>query len=157
MVRKQLSIESAEDRDLPEILGLQKIAYQIEADRYKDPGLPPMKQTIEEMTEEFADHLFLKACVYDRLVGSVRLGCKKRTGFIGKLIVHPDFQQHGIGRILMQEIENAATHVDRFELFTGNYSTPPLKLYESMGYREFKQKALDSHTLIFLEKQVDNR
>ena len=157
LVRTRLSLEQAEAADLPAILDLQKTAYQIEADRYFDLELPPLKQTIEAVRQEYRDHHFLKAVINDRIIGSVRLACKDGTGFIGKLIVHPDFQQHGVGRMLMHEIESTATNITRFELFTGHESTPPLNLYASLGYREFKRQQLDTHSLVFLEKEIYNK
>ena len=157
LVRTQLSLEKAEEHDLPAILKLQKTAYQSEADRYSDPNIPPMTQTLNDIRQEFADQLFLKAVVGNRIIGSVRLAEKDGQGFIGKLIVHPDFQRHGVGRHLMSEIESIATPVDRFELFTGHQSTKPLNLYASMGYHEFNRKSLDTHTLVFLEKANYNK
>ena len=157
LVRTQLLIEKASETDLADILNLQKLAYQTEADRYNDPDIPPMKQTIEEIRKEFADQHFLKASINDRIIGSVRLACKDGTGFIGKLIVHPDFQKLGVGRRLMTEIEILSTEMQRFELFTGHESTGPLSLYASMGYLECDRKPLESHTLVFLEKLIDNK
>jgi len=60
----------------------------------------------------------------------------------------------GIGSKLMREIEDEFKDAKRFELFTGHQTAGALHIYFKMGYREFKQKAMDTHTLIFLEKQV---
>lgn len=145
-------IESAHAEDLEEILALQRLAFQSEAERYNDDTLPPLTQTLEGIQADFEQMVFLKASVDGRIVGSVRAYAEDGICHIGRLVVHPDFQRRGIGRQLMCAIERRFAQVQRFELFTGHASTPALRLYEELGYVEFKRKALDTHTLVFLEK-----
>jgi len=145
-------IEPANADDLEEILALQKLAFQSEAERYNDDTLPPLTQTLEGIRADLERMVLLKASVDGRIVGSVRAYAEGDTCHIGRLVVHPDFQRRGIGRQLMHEIERRFPHVQRFELFTGHASTPALRLYEGLGYTEIKRKALDTHTLVFLEK-----
>ena len=45
----------AERGDLPEILQLQYLAYQSEAELFGSRDIPPLKQTLDEVAEEFAD------------------------------------------------------------------------------------------------------
>jgi GNAT superfamily N-acetyltransferase len=66
----------------------------------------PLTQSLEELREDFKKQVFLKAMVDGRIVGSVRAFAKDGTAFIGRLIVHPDLQNGGIGTELMGEIEN---------------------------------------------------
>ncbi len=146
-------IEPANFDDLEEILVLQRLAFRSEAERYNDDTLPPLTQTLEGIQADFERMVFLKASVDGRIVGSVRAYVEGDTCHLGRLVVHPDFQRRGIGRRLMHEIERRFAHVQRFELFTGHASTPALRLYEGLGYNEFKRKALDTHILVFLEKR----
>lgn len=148
-----MMIEQATAHDLDEILALQKLAFQNEAQRYNDYTLPPLTQTLEGIRADFERMVFLKASVDGRIVGSVRAYAEDGTCHIGRLVVHPDFQRRGIGCQLMCEIERRFAQVQRFELFTGHASTPALRLYEGLGYTEFKRKVLDTHTLVFLEKR----
>jgi GNAT superfamily N-acetyltransferase len=60
----------------------------------------------------------------------------------------------GIGTKLMHSIEDEFKDVRRFELFTGQQTAGALHIYYKMGYREFKQKEMDTHTLVFLEKNL---
>ena len=53
-------IEKAQKEDLKEILELQYLAYQSEAKLFGDMDIPPLKQTIEEVGEEFAKGTVLK-------------------------------------------------------------------------------------------------
>ena len=43
----------ADKSDAPEILALQKIAYQSEAEIYGDDSLPAMQQTLEDLENDF--------------------------------------------------------------------------------------------------------
>ncbi|MBN1993446.1 MAG: GNAT family N-acetyltransferase [Anaerolineae bacterium] len=138
--------------DAQEILALQKLAYQMEAERYNDDTLPPLIQTLAEIQTDFEKMLFLKAVLDDRIVGSVRAAVVDGACLVGRLIVHPDFQNRGIGTKLMQELEGCFQNIKRFELFTGHKTAGALHIYKKLGYREFKQKEMETHTLIFLEK-----
>ena len=44
-----MQIEKAEYNDLTEILNLQYLAYQSEADLFGTRDIPPLKQTLEEV------------------------------------------------------------------------------------------------------------
>ncbi len=73
--------------------------------------------------------------------------------FIGKLIVHPECQNQGIGTLLIKKIENKFSYVDRFELFTGFKSEKNLHLYQKLGYKIFKSEELNENVkLQYLEK-----
>ena len=114
-------IERAKIKDAKEILDLQKLAYESEAEIYNDYTIPPLTQTLEEIRTDFESHLFLKASADRRIIGSVRAHTRQETCLIGRLIVHPDFQNQGIGTKLMTEIERYFSRiVMRFELFTGH-------------------------------------
>ena len=101
-------IEPAGISDLADILSLQKLAYQSEAERYNDFNIPPMRQTPEEIEDEFQTSTFLKASVDGRIIGSVRAYLEDGTCYIGRLIVHPEFQNQGIGKKLMSMAEELA-------------------------------------------------
>ena len=150
--QQKITIEPAKKADLKAILVLQKLAYRSEAERYNDFSLPPLLQTLDEIRADFARMMFFKATAGERLVGSVRGYVKDGTCYIGRLIVHPDVQNQGIGTRLLQSLEQYFNIAQRFELFTGHKSEPALHLYHKLGYREFKHQQMPTHTIIFLEK-----
>jgi ribosomal protein S18 acetylase RimI-like enzyme len=148
-------IEQAQLKDAAEILALQKLAYLDEAVFYDDYTIPPLNQTLEETEAEFKDQLVLKTTLDGKIIGSVRAYMEEGTCFIGKLIVHPDHQNRGIGTRLMYEIENRFGQAERYELFTGYRSERNLHLYRKLGYKPFRsQKITDKVTLTFLEKHT---
>jgi len=154
--RKAVSIHRAEKTDLPEILALQKLAYQSEAELNGDYNLPPLTQSFEQIEIEFGQRIFLKAVLDGQIVGSVRAHLQGDRCQIGRLIVHPDDQGRGIGSRLMNAIEAQFTG-RYFELFTSQRSTRNLYLYRKLGYRDFKQERLSERVnLVYLEKINDN-
>ncbi len=149
------SIQQTEMRDLEDILALQKLAYQSEAQLNNDFTIPPLTQTLDEIRAEFGRALFLKVIQDDRLIGSVRAYEKDGTCYIGRLIIHPEYQNQGIGSRLLLTIESQFNS-QRYELFTSQRSERNLYLYIKLGYREFKKvKPNEKVTLIFLEKLND--
>lgn len=53
-------IKRAEYNDLQEILALQYLAYQSEAELFGSKDIPPLKQTLDEVIEEFNNGIILK-------------------------------------------------------------------------------------------------
>lgn len=148
-----VAIQQATAADAEFVLSLQRIAYESEARMYNDWSIPPMTQTLDELIAEFEIAYFLKALLGTNIVGSVRGKLKGETCEVGRLIVSPAFQRKGLGRRLMGEIARAFPSARRFELFTGSRSEGNLRLYKSLGYREFKQHVLsEGVTLVFMEK-----
>ena len=150
-----MKIVSAKKKDLGEILALQKLAYQSEAQQYDDYSIPPLTQTIEGIEEDFRNYVFLKATISNRIIGSVRAYMSHGTCFVGRLIVHPDFQNQGIGTKLLKAIEGHFNNAKRFELFTGHRSERNIHLYEKNGYCEFRKEQASKYLImVFMEKIV---
>src|SRR4030043_850585 len=148
-------IESAGFSDAEEILSIQKLAYRSEAEIYDDFTIPPLTQTLEEIKKDFENQLFLKAFIDGKIIGSVRAFVKEGTCYVGRLIVHPDFQNQGIGMQLMNRVEKTFKEAQRFEIFTGHKSERNLYLYEKLGYKRFKTvKANEKLTIVYLEKRL---
>ncbi len=147
------SIVKAKSRDAEEILALQKIAYQSEAEVYNDWQLPALTQSLKSIKSEFSNSIILKAVVHQKIVGSVRAMAEKDRYKIGRLIVHPDHQKQGIGSALLQKIESINISATTFELFTGSKSLSNIRLYEKFGYRIVRRQVLsDKVELVFMEK-----
>ena len=148
-----MNIISAMQSDAEEILALQKLAYISEAEICNDYTIEPLTQSLEDIQEQFKDHVFIKAVMEGVIVGSVRGYLKERTCHVGKLIVHPDYQNIGIGKKLMSEIESVFKTALRYELFTGSRSEKNIRLYEKLGYKIFKTSTINTKlSLVFLEK-----
>jgi GNAT superfamily N-acetyltransferase len=149
----QVNIYQANKPDLEAILQLQKGCYQSEAEIYGDYAIPPLLQDLDALEKEFDQQVFLKAVTEGEIVGSVRAFFDGRTCFVGKLLVKKEFQNQGIGKLLLDAIETAFPECKRFELFTGHKSLKNLYLYNKQGYNEFNRTAINNNmTMIYLEK-----
>lgn len=152
----EIKIEKSSKKDLKRILALQKIAYVSEAEIIDDFTIPPLHQTMDQILSEFNHQAFLKVELQNEVIGSVRAYSKGGTCHIGKLIVHPDYQNLGIGTKLLNAAELKFQGAKRYELFTGEKSEKNLYIYKKKGYRIFrKQKMSEKLTLVFLEKKND--
>ena len=148
-------IEVADYNDLSEILELQKLAFQIEAERYNDPNLPPLNQSLEEIQKQYSDNtFFLKHVSEGKITGSVRAYLDdKNICHIGRLIVHPDHQKKGIGKSLMDEIEKRFSECYAYRIFTGHLSHHIIRLYTKLGYQLYYTQFADTHHIIHMEKR----
>ena len=148
-----MTVLKAVQDDLQEILELQYLAYQSEAALFGNKDIPPLKETIEELTEEFNKGTILKLVEDDKIIGSVRAYAKNGTAYIGKLMVHPDHRCKGYGSLLLNEIEKCFPEC-RFELFTSTRSEDNIRLYQKLGYMIFDRKEItDELVFVYLEKQ----
>ena len=149
-----MQIVKAEYNDLTEILNLQYLAYQSEADLFGTRDIPPLKQTLDEVIEEYNQGIILKLIDENNLIiGSIRAKEKDGTVYIGKLMVHPDYRCKGYGSRMLNEIE-AYFPETRYELFTSTRSIDNIRLYSKMGYKEFKQESLSDELIyIYMEKK----
>jgi ribosomal protein S18 acetylase RimI-like enzyme len=148
-----ITISRSGREDAKAILGLQKLAYKSEAQLYHDFFIPPLVQTLENLENEYQTHVILRLVKDGVIIGSVRAYDESGTCHIGRLIVHPDHQNKGMGRQLMDRIEKAFPNSLRFELFTGSRSGKNLSFYQKLGYHIFRcEKLNDAIEFAYLEK-----
>ncbi|MFE1952046.1 GNAT family N-acetyltransferase [Streptomyces sp. NPDC059524] len=153
-----VTISAATDADAEQILKLQYLCYQSEAQLYGDYSIEPLTQTLDSVRAELTAGTVLVARLGDEVVASVR-GTVDADGTarIGKLIVHPRMQRHGLGGRLLSAIESAfAGTAKRFQLFSGHRSEHNLRLYRKHGYAQVSTRQVDERlTLVTLAKEID--
>ena len=148
-----MNIQPARQQDLPEIMAVQRAAFEAEAQLVNDWNIPPLTQTLDELADDLRKGIMLMAVNEDgKIVGTVR-GHKAPDGFyIGRLAVQPQWQGRGCGSALLKTIiaEAGAT---RLVLFTSTKSERNLRLYEKFGFTHFKKSTTATGVpLIWLEK-----
>ncbi|MFG2308245.1 GNAT family N-acetyltransferase [Streptomyces sp. NPDC048566] len=156
-----VTISAATEQDAEQILKLQYLCYQSEAELYGDYGMEPLTQSLDSLKAELADGTVLVARLGEEVVASVRGSVDAAgTARIGKLIVHPRLRRHGLGGRLLAAIEarlaadGAATS---FQLFTGHRSEHNLRLYRRHGYAPVSREQVDDRlTLVTLAKGADS-
>lgn len=147
-------IDTAGREELAEILAVQRVAFYQQALLYHNFRIRPLCITLEDMEAGFSSFTYLAARQDGRIIGAGRISTADDTGYIGNVIVLPEFQRQGIGRSLMQDLEAVHPSLTRFELFTGRESTSTIRLYQSLGYSIFKETPAGTHepALVYMQK-----
>ncbi len=152
-----MNIQTAIIEDAKEILVLQKLAFQVQAELYNDYSLPPLVETLQDIRDSFANKSFLKMVYADKIIGSVRIHEKSLNVYeIGRLITHPDYRRRGIATELMTAAQKLFPRAKRFEQFTGHKSQNSINLYKKLGYTIYKTgNKSDYVPLVFMEKIIN--
>ena len=149
-----LMINRANQKDIPEILALQKISYRSEAELYGSDSVPALGQTMEEITADFDRMIFLKAVANGKIVGSIRGRRDGDTAHISRVAVHPYFQGKGLATRLIKQIEQEVGDVRIYEAFTGHNSMRNIHLYEKMGYQQVRTEPFTpTVNWVYLQKE----
>ena len=149
-----MEITKATFDDLPKILNLQKLAYLSEAKLNNNYSIQPLTQTLKELENEYGKKIILKLVDNNthEIIGSIRAYEENDRVYVGKLMVHPDYQNKGYGTKLLNTIETFYEN-KTFELFTSSKSERNLYLYNKNGYKEYKrEKKSDNLEMVFMEK-----
>ncbi|MEE1797287.1 MULTISPECIES: GNAT family N-acetyltransferase [unclassified Streptomyces] len=157
-----VTISAASAQDAEQILKLQYLCYQNEAELYGDYTIEPLTQTLDDLRAELDGGHGLVARLGDEVVASVRGSVDADgTARIAKLIVHPRLRRHGLGGRLLDAIEvhfAAEPAAQRFQLFTGHRNEGNLRLYRSRGYAPVATEQVGPKLrLVRLEKVAADR
>ena len=149
-----MKIELATIQDVPEILELQYKAFRPVAERLNWPDAPNLTETVEHALGEFPKYTTLKMLSDDgKIIGSVRGRVENGSLYIGRLMVLPEFQMNGYGRILLRKIQSILPH-DRAWLDTSGDVPETVSFYEREGFRIFERKRFENGvSWIFMEKK----
>lgn len=134
----EIEIIRAGESDLDTILQLQYAAFHDEAEAFNDYSIEPLSQTTDDLMHEYSYRIFLKAVYYGQIIGSVRVHTVGDTVHIGKLIVHPGYQNKGLGKRLLNAAECMFPHT-RCELNAAKRMNKNIMLYTHCGYVAFKE------------------
>ncbi len=122
--------------DAGELFTLQRACWLQEALANRSWEIPALHEDLATVTAELASWTTFVLRTRGRLVGSVR-GRREGTEWsVGRLMVAPDLQGRGLGRWLLERIEEAAPPgTERLALITGADSVDNLRMYHRAGYR----------------------
>lgn len=149
------TVREAVEADAGELLTLQRAAFLTEAQRYGDPMLPPLRETLEQVRAVIADPAVVvlvaeatgDAARPGRLLGAARLHLTGdgQPAEVARVVVAPDLQGAGIGSQLMRALHEVAARagLTRIELFTGGSSASTIAFYRRLGYVEVERRVDD--------------
>jgi GNAT superfamily N-acetyltransferase len=130
------------------------MAFISEAEIYNNFKIEPLLQSFDSIAVDFKVCIFLKAEYKNVIVGSVRGKETSEICQVGRLIVAPEFQNKGIGRRLLKEIEHEFPAAREYELCTGYKSIKNIYLYESIGYKQCEVITDDGHPNLQMVKMI---
>ena len=137
---EEIKVRAVQPADVGELLTLQRACWVQEQQANPDVQIDALTETYDDVRSWITEGTVLVARSAGRLVAAVR-GRQhpppdEVIWDIGRLMVAPDCQGRGLGRTLLECIEQAAPpEVTDFELFTGAGSRRNLKMYQRAGYR----------------------
>ena len=129
-------IRLAEPADAGELLTLQRACWLQEQQANPGVDIPALGEDLADVQDWMRTWTTLVLRVGGRLVAAARGRRVGESWDVGRVMVAPDLQGRGLGRLLLTAIEEAAPEdVTRFVLFTGARSERNLRLYRKAGYR----------------------
>jgi len=152
-----LDVRTAVPADAGELLTLQLACWVEEARANPGTDIPPLRETLEDVSAWLGEWTTFVVRSAGRLVGAVRGRLVGDTWDVGRLMVTPDLRGRGLGRWLLARAEAAAPpDTRRLSLFTGAGSAANLRMYQRAGYRRDPVQP-DEPGVVHLSKPVRRR
>ncbi len=133
-----LDVRLATRADAGELFTLTRACWLQEL--WANPGvvIPALEESFEDAIRGLADWTTYVARAGGRIIGSTRgrLVGDGTVWDVGRVMVAPDLQGRGLGRYLLELIEDAApAEATSYELWTGARSVDNIRMYKKAGYR----------------------
>ncbi|GEP33143.1 hypothetical protein NSZ01_09110 [Nocardioides szechwanensis] len=130
-------VVAATRADAGELLTLQRACWLQEAIANDSvSGIPALHESLDDVFAWLEDWTSFVVRSHGRLVGAVRGRLEGDTWDIGRVMVAPDLQGRGLGRLLLEHIQAVApAAATSYVLFTGAGSADNLRMYKKAGFR----------------------
>lgn len=134
-----LDVRPAVPADAGELYTLQRACWLQELEANPGVEIPALRESLDDVRRSLAEWTVrvVREPSSGRLVGAVR-GRLDRHGEwdIGRIMVAPDLQGRGLGRALLELVEDLAPEgVETYVLFTGAGSLDNQRMYKKAGFR----------------------
>lgn len=131
------SVVPATPGDAGELFTLQRACWVQEALANDSlAAIPPLHESIDDVRAWLGTWSTWVVRSEGRLVGAVRGRLEGTAWEVGRLMVAPDLQGRGLGRVLLAHVEAAApAEATSYTLFTGARSVDNIRMYKKAGYR----------------------
>jgi tRNA (guanine37-N1)-methyltransferase len=152
-----LVVTAAQRADAGELLTLQRAAFLTEARLNGTLELPPLTETLAELTTSIERDTVLVARLQGRLVAAVRGTAQPGNRWdISRLAVAPDLEGRGIGSLMMDRIEDLAPpETVALQLLIGAGSMINQGFYRRRGYVDTERTVNpDGVPIVIMERPV---
>ena len=150
-----MKIELATIQDVHAIIDLHRKAFGPLCEELGWKDALPLTESLEHAYEEFTKCTTLKVQNEEGvIVGSVNGAVTDDSLYIGRLMVLPEYQQQGIGKLLFRESQSRLPH-NRAWLCTCQQVRPPYEFYLREGFKPYKSEMVGPGlTWAYLEKLI---
>ena len=147
-----IEIRKAVSSELESVRTCALAAYQMYVDRI---GREPAPMVANFAASIKGGRLYI-AGEEGRLAGFVVFYAKSGQLHLENVAVSPDFQQRGIGKKLIEFVEQQARTAGypRVELYTNAKMTENLGLYPRLGYQQFDRRIEDGFDRVYFKKDL---
>ncbi len=122
--------------DAGEILTLQRACWLQEQQANPGVEIPALQESLDDVRGWLGEWTVLTLRREGRLVGAARARLEGELWDVGRLMVAPDLQGQGLGRVLLEAVEASAPDTaTSYVLFTGVGSLANQRFYRRAGYR----------------------
>jgi tRNA (guanine37-N1)-methyltransferase len=129
-------VRPAVPADAGELLTLQRACWIQEQQANPEAWVPALHESLDDLRRWLPEWTVLTLRRAGRLVAAARARREGEVWDVGRLMVAPDLQGQGLGRLMLEAVEAAAPDgVTAYSLFTGASSTDNHRFYRRAGYR----------------------
>jgi ribosomal protein S18 acetylase RimI-like enzyme len=125
-------LDLGDPQTLADIVRVQRASYRVEADLIGFEGLPPLRETPQELAG--TGESFLGAFEDGRLLGAVSYKRDATLVDIHRLVVDPAAFRRGIATRLLDALDETAADAASITVATGEKNAPAVALYERRGF-----------------------
>lgn len=151
-----LQLRLALPADVPELFTLTRACWVQEAQSNNRLDIPALTEDLEAVRASLDTTQTWVARRAGRLIGSVRTELRGDELHIGRLMVAPDLQGQGLGRLLLEHAERTAPDgIREYRLLTGAKSGSNLRRYRRAGYRPTPGEPAISGTVELVKHRRD--
>lgn len=131
-------VRKAVEADIPQIKEVSKEAFDIYREGAEITSMVgSLEETYEDLKQEIENKLVLVAVLDDLIVGSVRIQVyEDKTAYLGRFGVKGDFQNRGIGKILINAVDSSMKllGVTNLYLHTASRMLSLVRFYYGRGF-----------------------
>ncbi len=131
-----VAVRAGQPGDAGEVMTLQRACWAQEQWANPQLEMDALSEDLDAVRRWLREGTTLVALSAGRLVGAVRGRLKDGAWYVDRLMVAPDVQGRGIGRLLLGQVEDLAPDgTTELALRTGAGSARNLRIYRKAGYR----------------------
>ena len=133
-------LDLGDPETLDALVRVQRASYRVEADLIGFDGLPPLRETPEQLAA--VGESFLGACEDGRLLGAVAFVRHRTWVDIYRLVVDPAAFRRGIATKLLDALDEMHADAAYTTVATGEKNGPAVALYERRGFHAVGRTAV---------------